>query len=371
MVVYSVMSIAIIVFGVLFRNLNYDRGRKTSILSVISIVSVMIFVYASRYYVGTDFGGYLRTFNSATYYSFDAYVDMYRDMGFYGLTWILNRLFQGNWYLYSITLALITYLPILLTIRNEIADDFIYSLLLYVFTMAYFNGFNGVRQAIAVSLVFYAYYNFFCKKKYIKYGIFLVVAYFFHSTVLFVLPFHILSKLKVKSITFKTISLVMIVSYFAIWNLWTKLIDLLDSIGQEKLASDYAEIVTDQGSSFLRLAVAILPVLLAMIFYKRLKEFDYNDTLDKDIILCTFGAIFTMFSMKYWLFSRVGLYFSISQVLLLPKLSKIFGDEKSQKAFMFIMIILYFGYMVALLAHGDGELIPYEFAFGKDLSHGL
>ena len=357
--------------GGLFRNLNYDRGRKTNILLVISVVAIMVFVYASRYHVGTDFGGYLQAFNSATYYSFDTYIDMYRDIGFYGLTWILNRAFQGNWFLYNIVLAVIIYLPILLVIRNKMDDGFISSVLLYVFTMAYFIGFNGVRQAIAIGLVFYAYHTFFCKKKYFKYCIFLIVAYFFHSTVLFVLPFHIISKLKVKSITFKTISLIMIASYFAIWNLWTKLIYLLDSLGQEKLASDYAEIVTNQGSSFLRLAVAILPVLLAMIFYKRLKKFDYNDTLDKDIILCTFGAIFTMYSMKYWIFSRLGLYFSISQVLLLPKLSKIFGDEKSQKAFMFIMIILYFGYMMALLAHGDGELVPYEFAFGKDLSLGL
>lgn len=372
MIVYSLMSIAIVVFGFVFGNIDYGKSRKTSIISFVFILSIMVFVYASRYYVGTDFGGYLRQFNTATRQSFEQFTDSYRDIGFYGLTWVLNRIYNGNWLLYNATLAVLTYLPILVVIRNEIGEFFVYSALLYVFTMSYFSGFNGVRQAIATGLVFYAYYMCFKNKKYVKYILIIAVAYLFHSTALFVIPFHILSNIKVKSKIFPIVTAGFTISYFLIWNMWEKLMTLFESMGQDKLVNDYAEIEVAEGSSFLRLLVCAMPVIVALLFYNRIKEFDGdNNDLDKDIVLSTFSTIFTLFSMKYWLFSRVGLYFITSQILLIPKLSKIFYSVKAQKIFMFLMAILYYAYMMALLSHGDGELVPYVFSFGKDLSRGL
>jgi len=363
MVVYISMTVLTLIFSYIFtHNKKTLETNKSLNLEIWTVLIVWILVYSLRYMTGTDFGGYLRSFNLATNESYSSYIANTRDVAFYSLTFFLNKLFNGNFVLYEAVLAILSYLPVLLVCHKE-SEDYTFSVLLFIFIMNFYNPFNGIRQGIAVSLLFYAHYILFKRKKYIKYVIVVLIAFGFHSTVLFVIPFFLLSNLKINNKFLWVIIGVITASYFAIGSLWGNIVKLFEATGQEKLANDYASI-TLEGSSFTRFLVAILPVALSLVFYRKLKE--SREDIDGDIILCLFSAIFMMFSMKTWIFARIAYYFSSASIILIPKIPHMFNKDKNKYFVAVAIVVLYFTYMTALLLHGEGNYLPYTFITDMD-----
>ena len=370
MFVYSTLIILTAIFGIIFYYTGTNKKGEYSNIGLFFILVVWVTVYSIRYKTGTDFSGYVKDYFRAAAFPYHEYIDLFRDKGFYTLTWILNRLFRNEWLPYNIILAVLTYYPILVVIQKK-CDHFVISILLYIFTMGYYAGFNGVRQSIAVSLVFYAYYIYFEENRYLKYFLLVLIAFSVHSTAIIVIPFHFLSKVKVKSRLYIPLVIVFVISFIALSGFWSGFIDALEFMGQEKLASDYADISDDEGSSITRFLVAALPVALTYIFYNQFKTVrpdGEDDYMDNDIMLCTYTALFSLLSIKYWGFSRVGLYFSTSQVMLIPRLSNAFKERRVKIAILIIISALYFAYMIALLLHGEGRLLPYRFLFDYELT---
>ena len=358
MVVYISMTVLTLIFGYFFtHNKKPTESNKSLNLEIWTVLIVWVLVYSLRYMTGTDFGGYLRSFNLASRTDYSSYMTNTRDFAFYSLTYFLSKLFNGNFIAYEMVLAILSYLPILIVCREE-SEDYTFSALLFIFIMNFYNPFNGVRQGIAVSLLFYAHYMLFKRKKYIKYIIMVIIAFGFHSTVLFVVPLFLLSSLKVNNKFLWIVIGGITASFFALNSLWGNIIKLFEATGQEKLANDYASI-TLEGSSFTRFLVSVLPVVVGLVFYKKLKE--TRDDIDSDIILSLFAAIFMLFSMKTWIFARISYYFSSAPIILISKIPHMFNKEKNKYAIAILIVVLYFAYMVALLLHGEGNYLPYTF----------
>lgn len=324
---------------------------------IIVILFLWVLVYALRDNVGSDYIGYqyyyyrIGTLNQ----NFQEFIASQRDFLYGSLEYLCYKFSNGSWIIFLIVLGIITYLPVLATLRKQ-SPNFVISILIYIFMLTFYSGFNGTRQAIAVGLSFYAYYNLFKEQKYKRYIIIMAMAYGFHSTILFVLPFHLLSKKDFKSKMFKLVVALMLFAYVFLWNLWMYLINFFDLIGQDKLANDYASATAD-GSSGLRLMVYLMPVILALIFYKQIKK--KYARVDCEIMFMVIAAVFMLFSTKYWLFARVADYFAISTVLFIPKLECIFKDN-SKRIGMLVITAFYFCFMCMMLLHGEGGYYPYK-----------
>lgn len=356
MVVYFSMILFTFLVGSL--KTNNSRKFKISWLQLIVLLAVWVFIYAFRYNTGTDFSGYYYMFKRMGIVSqtFAEYMSTKRDFLFYALQYFVYHYFNGSWIVFSVIIGVLTYLPILLVLKKE-SNSFGFSILLYIFTLNYFSGFNGIRQGVAISIIFWAYSTFFKENKYIPYFIAMIIAFGFHSTVIFVIPFHFLAKKKINSKIFKIVVAMLLFTYAFLWGLWGYLIKFLETIGQDKLAEDYASAMAN-GSSSLRMIVYILPAIIAIIFYKTLKE--KHEDIDSEIMLVLLAGIFMLFSMKYWLFARIAIYFHIFSILLIPKLECIF-TKNSKRLGMMLIGGLYFVYMCAMLLHGDGGCLPYTF----------
>lgn len=315
-------------------------------------------IYALRYRVGTDFGTYYSSYSRITNNneSLTDFLDKQRDMLFGYIEYFCARLSGGNWIFFSFVCAVLTYLPVVVTVRRK-SVDFTASALLFLFSMQFFAGFNGVRQAIAVGLSFYAYYCGLKERRYLKYAILIALAFGFHSTALIVIPVHLLSLKNLRAPIIKVTVTVLLLSFVFLGSIWNYVISFLEKIGQSKLASDY-ETLSEKGSSVLRLIVAMLPPLLGVFFQEQLRR-AFTDT-DSEIILLLIAAIFSLFSLNTWLFSRIAQYFNIYLIMFLPKFTCLF-KEKSRPLVASIMLALYFGYMCAMLLHGDGQVLPYTF----------
>lgn len=367
MSVYLIMIFLTWIFSTLAVNYSTNKGvNVTKIIPakffVFFILLLWCSVYALRYRVGTDFGSYYNSFNRIINdnISIIDFISEKRDYLFSLIQAISAKVFNGNWIVFSYICAFLTYFPIVMVIHKK-STDFVSSTLLFIFTMSYFSGFNGVRQSIAVGLVFLAYYCGLKEKKYWLYIILVLLAFGFHSTVFIAVPFQLLSLKSVKSNIFKVIMVILLLSYIFLWNMWSGVINFLELIGQSKLASDYADL-QESGSSLIRLTVSIIPPVLGLLYRKTLQK-HYPD-IDSEIILLCIAAIFTLFSLKNWIFYRVASYFNIVLILFLPKLKFIFAD-KSKNAGRILILVLYFLYMYALLLHGESALLPYRFIISQ------
>lgn len=369
MTVYLLTILFTAIFGVVAndnRTVRINRNGKeeyhTENIFMLFILLTWVIVFAFRgISVGADTSGYIYYFNSikSSDMSFAEFSANQRDWLFGYLEYFCCKIFNGSWVCFQIVVAIIIYVPIL-KILNKKAEYLLSSLLLFIFTISFFSGFNGMRQAIAMSMIFYAYYDFFLEKKYFKYIVFLLIAFGFHSSVIFVIPIHFLSRFEIKKYVVKFSVILTLLLFLFIWQIWPYLINFLVSIGQTKMASDYAEVSKNDGSGFLRFIVALAPVVIGYFYKEKLEE--HFDNVNNELILCLFGALFMLLSTKYWIFARVSSYFSLSQILFIPKLYLIFSKD-SRKMGCVIILFLYFSYMIALLLHGEGNYYPYDFIF--------
>ena len=339
-------------------NMNGQEEYSWSSMYSLLILIVWCSVFAFRAItVGTDAPGYYRTFisiwnNNLSYSQFTAYQ---RDWLFNYLEFFSAKLSHGNWFFFQFVVALLIYAPVIHVIRKY-SRDVTSSLLLYIFILRFYSGYNGMRQAIAASVVIYAYYDFLLKKDYKKFILLMIGAFGFHSSVLLAVPFLLISTLDLKNRLVRWSSLSLIVLYIFVWQIWPFIIRFFEIIGQAKMAADYAEVAVDNGSGLLRFIVAILPFLLGYLYRNTL--YAEYDRVDNELILSLFAGLFMLLSMRYWIFARAGEYFAIGQVMLLPKLKSSFSSKGLGGG---LILSLYFAYMVAMLLHGEGFYYPYSF----------
>ena len=283
-----------------------------------------------------------------------------RDWGFYSIATIMYKILPDNFIAYNFLLAALTFIPIILTIRKY-SVNFTFSIILYITMMMYYEGFNGVRQAIAVSLCFSAYpllYN----KKFISYSVVILIAYLFHSTALLMIPLMYLVTRKSWSKTINITLVILTLTVFALPNIWVYLIGFLELIGQEKMANDYSQFnYSDDGINVMRILVAMVPVILSLLFYKNLKNNNVN--IDILINMSLFYLLFLLFGTQLTVLARISSYFGIFNILLIPELASIFKG-RDKLIFKVITITLFFIYMLLLLPV-DSNLLPYRFIFNR------
>ncbi|MCD1161126.1 EpsG family protein [Peribacillus frigoritolerans] len=322
------------------------------------LISFMSF-YALRWETGTDFVNYYSFYFTYGNTSISELIGT-RDWGFKVLTSVVYKIWPDNFIFYNYILAALTYIPVVLTFRKY-SNNFIFTIVLYITMLTYYWPYNGVRQSIACSICFCAY-PFLYDKKYFKYVLYVLVAYLFHSTALFLLPFMFILNRKSWS-KFIVFSLTLLsVSFIFLSSIWDKVIHFLEIIGQEKMANDYRVYdYSDDGANILRIAVVMLPILISFIFYKPLKR--NNQNIDLLINMSLMCGVFMLFASSVTLLGRLSNYFIFFNALLIPEFTGLFkGKDKS--LFQVITVVLFFIYMCMLLPV-DSDLLPYRFIFNR------
>lgn len=353
--------ISVIATNSMYTKRTQISKKKISLLACMLILGVWVFINAARdISVGTDTNGYYYFYNQLVNkdISWLDYVSE-GDWLFETFRYVCAHLLKLEWKNFVAFIAIITYLPVLLSMRKNNAEYFSISALMYIFSLNYYNSFNAMRQTAAVSFSFYAYNELLVNKKYVRYAIVMILAIGLHSTALFALPMHFFSFVKIKSILFWGIISGLIVSMFAFDSVWSIAINTLNSVGNTALVGRYENALNYySGSGYLRIFVLLAPLLLCAFKYKILEE--KYPKIDRDIVFVVLAAVLMLFSTRNWLFARLASYSSIFIISLVPKLGCIFKED-SRKLAMILISLLYFIYMIALLLHGESGLYPYSF----------
>ena len=333
---------------------QFQNKRKKKMLLIL-ILLVWVLMYAFRGWTGSDSIVYWGNYKNISNHNLllNDIFNTYRDKLFQIVSFYCSKLSNGSWLFFCLVLGLLTYGPIVRVILKK-SPDVNFSCLLYIFTLSSFFAFNGVRQGLSIGFCCLAYYCGLTEKKYIRYAILMLIAYGFHAASLLIIPFHLISLKKLKSVSTILIIIIAFVASFFLVNIWGNVLDVFSG---DNLVSDYDEMfINAHGSSIIRVFFWSAPIVLAIYHYSTTqKKFP---EIDHDIILSIFGVVFMFYSMQSSNFSQMAPYFNFSTMLFIPKVVRSIPSD-SKGLLKGIILVIAFVYMIFSLWNGDLGINPY------------
>lgn len=326
------------------------------------IFCILAGLYIFRWCNGTDFFNYYMGFYSSGEQNLD-YIRLNRDILFSLITYVTRNFISDNFLIYNAILAVCTYAPVIVIMRKY-SSDLKTTILLYVFSTAYFQPYNTVRQAIAVAILFGASPYLMRNQKF-KFLICTMVAFLFHPTAVIVAIIMAFCRSDFLSRKVKVLLLLFAGSGIALKSIWNSVIEILETVGQTKMAADYADALTGStGVNTMHVLVVAIPFILVLIYKNNLlhnenrSENELN-SFYMNCLLFYFG--FVVIGMYNPVFMRMGQFFELFLLVLYPELiRKVFGSQKY--LMVFLVVLAYFIYFLVVLPRG-GNFVPYQFNY--------
>ena len=163
----------------------------------------------------SDLLSYKEYFDDASYMSLSAYMDLFQqEQVFYFLTFVLNKVFFGNFKLYLILTTFISFFLVFVSIhkfwRTENKNVILFSILIFAFWFDFFFGTGFlIRQILAESIFIYFFIEKIVNHK-IKWFL-IPIAFFIHSSSLLLFVICFIPKLKEK-IGFKNLMILIMIT---------------------------------------------------------------------------------------------------------------------------------------------------------------
>ena len=219
--------------------------------------------------------------------------------------------------------ALVAILPIAIVIYKKSVNTF-FSYIVYMGLPVFLMSFSGIRQSIAIGICFLSVL-FIQDKKWIKFIVAVLVASLFHYSAFIFLVAYPLYYLKFNK-NGRVFSLLLIpIIYLLRYPLFTIL---------SKLFKDEA-IANDTGAVTLLLVFCLI---YAFCFLFSGKDKETNGYLNLFYLAC----VCQVFGNVYQLAMRVGYYFMIFAILLIPKVIQEMNDDEETKSVVELVVFLAF-----------------------------
>lgn len=348
--IYSI----IVLFTVLF---VYKADSENSKLYLVLAYIIMAVPSAFRYGVGIDYEPYLNLYEQIiSYGSVDASLKMHIvERSFMYLSFISNSLL-GNGLLVFATYSFLTQFFMLSGIwyfRKNISPTFV----VFIYMCGYYwRTYNIFRQALAVSIIFFAY-RYIREKKIIKYIICVIIAGFFHTTAYIAIIVYVYYNLKFpKSLRFLNY-LFPIVCFFSL----DKIMNLVYSF---QMFSNYANYYQKVNLSPFTIGTLIELGILFIFLIAKDRKRDMLLEEDDDFYRKIMIIDFTFTIILYYLFfaARIGLYFTIGKCLALGSIHRK-GDKvtirEADRFDMAIIVYYIFVFVRCMIQNSYGQL-PYS-----------
>lgn len=264
-----------------------------------------------------------------------------KDKGFYFMTAVMHCLFGDNSVAYFTIIAVFQLLIIAFVCR-KFSCNYWFSIFVFIASTDYLSWVqNGMRQFIAVTIIFAAT-DFIVKKQYVKAIVVVLIASLFHQSALLMLPiiFVVQGKPWNKK-TLLAIALSLLALVFA--SRFTTILDsVLSDTQYTNVVSDWT-LGNDDGTNPLRILVYAMPMIFSIIGknqIRKMKDPFLNIGVNASIITTCIGLLSIGTSGIF--IGRLPIYVStISNWLLLPwELEHIF-EEATGKLIMGITICSY------------------------------
>jgi hypothetical protein len=349
MSVYFILLLLVLVIAFIRKN---DRQNK---LRTILLSLCLILVAGLRdVSVGTDSVNYVLIFTKTQ--SWELIWQGVIEPGFLILAWFSNVL-SSNYAVFFLVIASVTILFFVSGIYENSIEPRV-SLFLFITSGYYTFFFNGARQGIALSILFFGTKYIFEKKLY-KVTLISIFAAFFHSTALILIPAYFLIQRPFSNRVLLYIIIFSFVSSFLIG-------DLINLAGAfDERFSKYSTYNKASGS-----LSALYSLVLCLFFIFMYKTIHKNKSM-YSILLNMFciGASISIFAFLNNLgasgIARLSYYFTISSILIWPIIFKNISDFKNKTVLLVSFIAFYLLYFYLTTSYFS-NLVPFNFNFNFD-----
>lgn len=209
---------------------------------------------------------------------------------------------------------------------------------MYIASGSYLVTMNGIRQALAGAVMF-AYTHLIIKGKFIPYLLIVLLMSTVHNSALIMIPVYFIVRQEAWSKnTFIIIGLSSIGFLF-----FYQLVPIMMDILGNSTYTEYEEalLIAGQGSSFMRVLVYAVPVILSYWHRDRIKEMwpESNVFINMSLL----NLIVITFSLYNWIFARFSIYFQMYNFILLPFIIKnCFKRRQERDLIYYLFLICYF-----------------------------
>lgn len=328
-------------FGKAVPSLGYTvwGTRKPNVIGLFITGAVMILFSGLRRTIGDTFY-YIHMYELAEQAGNPLPVIGADNFLFELLQYAIRRTGSGSEAFIMIT-AIMTLVPVLLTFRKY-APDFLLAVFFYFSTGTYFITMNGIRQFVATGIVLLATKYLFSPKKtdFIKFMAFIIVAYFFHTSAIFLIPVYFVCRRKAWSpstfmIIIGGVAALIFVSLFL-----PSFLGMLEEGSFSQYTDGWFTQGTEGGTNILRVGFHSIPMVLSAVYYKDLKK--HGPVVDILVNLSVVHFAIFLIAFYNWIFARFAFYTYTYMAILL---SLIFSTVMKKPDKTPVKVVLYIAFM--------------------------
>lgn len=351
MTVYFLIYILMGALPLLINKLISQPEKKHKYYSIICGILIILLLAMRAQSMGVDLGygtnvGYLSSFDKISRFTWEQAFT--QDVHNYERGYIIfNKLISCVWndkQFFLAMCALVGVAPVIYVVYKK-SHNAIFSYYIYMGLPSFLMLFSGIRQSIAIGICFLAY-SFIEDKKLIKFVLTVFVASLFHYTSIIFLLAYPLYYIKVNN-TGRVFSLVFLpIIYIFRYPLFS----LLSRIFKD-------EALPDDNGAITLLLIFVLIYVFCVIFAR--KEKQMNGLLNLFYLAC----VCQVFSGVYSTAMRVGYYFMIFAILLIPHIIENLRENTEVKVILtFVISIAFMLFGLYLLYNSTfAQAYPYIF----------
>lgn len=351
MVYYIGVTVLCVILGLyvrensIYANRPGDRTLRLNRALVVAVFAVLTILSGTRVATGNDFWVYRDNFELIA----QSHV-VSSEFGFNLIVKIVYFFFGYDNYMPAFfVFSAITVFFFIKALYDE-CEWFSAGLFLLFCNGFYFSSLNTVRYYLALAIALYAM-KLVLKQKHIAFILLILLAATIHKTVILVIPAYYLAKINYKK---RDIAIVAVVSalLFICKNPIRKLLFIIYPFYEGTYLDDFR-------ISYVNIAKAAAVLVFSLIYYKKV----YEEPRLRFYFNLNVGALI-VFSLLWYIpeSTRIGYYFSISNILLLPAIVKKI-ENKKQRIFWTTVIGIAYGCFFILylrtLYRTDIRLLPY------------
>ena len=277
--------------------------------------SILILVSGLRYKVGTDYWTYYNGYSNYIKGLPEA-IRSFQAPGFGVIAW-LGTWFYDDGAVVIFLCALIT-VGLILYVIYQYTDKLLMAVFLYITLGCWHGSFNGVRQYLAVAVLFCGI-GALKEEKCVKWLAFVLLAALFHRSVLVMA---VLCVLVYRKIDHKNLIIFLTIAFIAIFS-YQRLFGVANFIMDKEY--DLARLYTSRSVNRLRVIAAILPACVFYLVYKDKEDITRTETFYMNLSLIHAGTC--ILTMNSALLYRIGTYTTPFQAIVIPELLKGISDK--------------------------------------------
>lgn len=351
-VYWSILGATIfsMIFSRASKNSSYSLELNENVVpkNIVTFITVLFILFFCGFRDRCiDTGAYIFSYQQSPsgFSNFKSYVidGGFSSIGFRFLQLIVKTIAPDNHYVWFFVVGSISMLCVYRGFK-QFSVDLPFSLFLFVASATFVWMFNGIRQFLAVSILF-GFSKYLVEGKKIKYLIVVIIAASIHISALLLIPICIIVSNK-KVLDFRFVLVGLVISLLVMFS------DSFLPFIAGLINKDYSETMMDaSGSNIIRFFVSAVPVVISFISFRDTRK-EASPAIILGINMSYMGAIFTLaasFSSGI-LVGRMPIYFTIYNYYVLPWLirHKFNNAKQLVRLLCIILYLLYFTYQMQI-----------------------